>query len=157
VAAILKRLRQWRKFGDGALPKFHGFDQWGAQHAVRDQDNIGWCQLLLGRIAWKWSDSQQRCVDSLQKKNTGRRWAISVIQKALDVAWNMWEQRNDVKHNTLHPRQAAEVARIAAQQSQLLHRKGSAGLLSHDRPLLFSKTEAKLLKGTNLEMLQWIT
>jgi hypothetical protein len=155
VAAILKRLRQWRQFGDHALPKFQGFDQWGTQHAVREQDTIGWYQLLLGRIARKWSDSQQRYIDSLQKKNTGRRWAISVIQKALDVAWDMWEQRNDIKHNTLHPRRAAEVARIAA-QLQLLYRKGCAGLLPHDR-LLFSKPEAKLLKGSDLEMLQWIT
>jgi hypothetical protein len=28
--------------------------------------------------------------DSLHKKNTGRRWTISLIQKALDVvAWDM--------------------------------------------------------------------
>jgi hypothetical protein len=78
-----------------------------------------------------------------------------VIQKALDVAWDMWEQHNAIKHNTLHPRRAAEVARIAA-QLQLLYRKGSAGLLPHDR-LLFSKPEAKLLKGSDLEMMQWIT
>jgi hypothetical protein len=143
VAAILKRLRQWRQFGDRALAKFQGFDQWGTQHPVREQDTVGWYQLLLGRIARKRSDSQQRHIDSLQKKSTGRRWAISVIQKALDVAWDMWEQRNDIKHNTLHPRRAAEVARIAA-QLQLFYRKGSAGLLSHDR-LLFSKSEAKLL------------
>ena len=155
LAALIKRLRQWRKFGDHALPKFHGFDQWGTQHAVREQDNIGWYQLLLGRIALKWSDSQQRYIDSLQKRNTGRRWAISLIQKALEVAWDMWEQRNHIKHNTLHPRRAEEVARIKA-KLQMLYRKGSTGLLSQDR-LLFSKTKTKLLKGSPIEMLQWIT
>jgi hypothetical protein len=153
LAAIIKRLRQWRKVGDHALPKFHGFDQWGTQHAVREQDSIGWYQLLLGRIGRKWSDSQQRYIDSLHKKNTGRRWAISLIQKALDVAWDMWEQRNHIKHNTLHPRRAAEVARIKV-QLQLLYRKGNAGLLPQDR-LLFYKTEETLLEGKPVEMLQW--
>jgi hypothetical protein len=151
VAAILKRLRQWRQFGDGALPKFQHFDQWGAQHAVREQDTVGWHQLLLGRIARKWSDSQQRHIDSLQKKNTGRRWAISVIQRlsmlhrtcgsnamtsSTTLSIRVAQHSPSASHNTLHPRRAAEVARIAA-QLQLLHRKGSAGLLSHDR-LLFS-------------------
>ena len=68
LAAIMKRLRQWRRLGDRDLPKFRGFDQWGTQHAVREQDSIGWYQLLLGRIALKWSDSQQRYIDSLHKK-----------------------------------------------------------------------------------------
>jgi hypothetical protein len=35
----------------------------------------------------------------------GQRWAISLVQKALDVSWDVWEQRNDIKHNTLHPRE----------------------------------------------------
>jgi hypothetical protein len=62
------------------------YDRWGTQHAHREQDSI----------ALKWSDAQQGYIDSLQKKNTGCRWAISVIQKALDVSWDMWEQRNDI-------------------------------------------------------------
>jgi hypothetical protein len=86
---------------------------------------------MLGRIALKWSDSQQHHIESLRKKNNGRRWAVSVIQKALDVAWDMWEQRNDVKHDTPHPRKAAEVARIKV-ELQLLCRQGSKKLLSQE-------------------------
>jgi hypothetical protein len=67
----------------------------------------------------------------------------------------MWEQRNDIKHYTLHPRRAAEVAHIKV-QLQILYRKGKTGLFSQDR-LLFSKTEEKLLKGSPIEMLQWTT
>ena len=155
LKAIITRLKQWRKRGDHALPRFTGYDQWGTQHAVREQDSIGWYQLLLGRIAKKWSDAQQRYIDSLQKKNTGRRWAISLVQKALEVSWDMWEQRNDIKHNTLHPRRAAEVTRIKV-QLQLLFRKGCKQFLTQDR-LLFSKSEATLLKGSPIEMLQWST
>ena len=153
--AILKRLNQWRKYGDKDLPRFRDYDMWGTQHAVQEQDEIGWYQFLLGRFGRKWSDAQQRFIDSLQKKNTGRRWIISLIQKALDVAWDMWEQRNDVKHNTLHPRRAAEVLDIKV-QLQLLYRTGRKGFLTQDC-LLFSKSEATLLKGDPSDMLQWIT
>jgi hypothetical protein len=102
LKAIVTRLKQWRKRGDHALPRFARHDQWGTQHAAREQDGVGWCQLPLGRIAKKWSDAQQRHADSLQKKNAGQRWAISLVQKALEVSWDMWEQRNDIKHNTLN-------------------------------------------------------
>jgi hypothetical protein len=152
--AIIKRLQQWRKFGD-MLPRFTQFDQWGAQHAVKEHDKIGWCQFLLGQIANKWSGASQRFIDSLQKKNTGRRWAISLIQKALDVAWDMWTQRNDINNNSFHPRCAAEVLRIKV-HFQLLFRQGSKGFLAQDR-LLFFKTEQRLLQGTPIEMLQWIS
>jgi hypothetical protein len=152
---IIKRVQQWRKFGDHALPRCTDHNQWGSQHAVREQDKIGWYQFLLGRVGRKWSDAQQRYIDSLHKKNTGRRWTISLIPKALDVAWDMWEQRNNIKHNTLHLRAAAAVIDIKM-QLQLLFRKGMEGFLLQDK-LLFSKSEATLLKGEPKEMLQWIT
>ena len=155
LAAIMKRLRQCRRLGDHALPKFQGFDQWGTQHAVREQDGIGWYQLLHGRVALKWSDSQQRYIDSLQKKNTGRRWTISLIQKALDVAWDMWAQRNKIMHNTLHPRAAAKVAHIRV-QLQLLYWKGRACLLAQAGSSFVNRrpSSSKDLQST---MLQWTT
>jgi hypothetical protein len=76
--------------------------------------------------------------------------------KALEIAWDMWEQRNHVKHNALHPRAAAAVVDVKV-QLQFLHRKGHAGFLSQDR-LLFFKSETKLLKGEQAkQMLRWIT
>jgi hypothetical protein len=123
---------------------------------MREQDKLGWYQFLLGRVGRKWSDAQQRYIDSLHKKNTGRRWTISLIQKALDIAWDMLEQRNDIKHNTFHPRAAAAVLIDIKVQLQLLFRKGQEGFLSQDK-LLFSKSEGTLLKGEPNEMLQWTT
>ena len=152
--ALVTRLHQWRKYGDLALPKFTLADLWGAKQAVLSQDKIGWYGFLLGRHSKQWSDAQQRYLDSLHKRNTGRRWACSVILKALDVAWDMWEQRNDICHNTLHPRRAAEVLAIQA-EVRLLARQGPTDFLPIDR-LLFSKPEATLLKGSPSEMLQWI-
>ena len=135
--------------------QFTDFDRWGTQHTVAEQGKIGWHQFFLGCLGRKWSDAQQRYIDSLNQENTGRRWTITIIQKAIDMAWDMWEQRNDIKHNTLHLRAALAVLDIKV-KLQLLYRKGCNGFLSQDK-LLFSKSEVKLLKGVPTEMLQWIS
>jgi hypothetical protein len=91
------------------------------------------------------SDAQQHFINSLQKKNTGQHWAISLIQKALDVMWDTWTQRNDINNNSLHPRHTAEVFKIKV-QLQLLFRQGYEGFLRQDC-LLFSKPKHILLQG----------
>jgi hypothetical protein len=62
--AILTRVR---KHGERRrLPRFVLEDKWGA-NAVADQDKIGWCNFLIGRVSRNWSDSQQRFADSLRE------------------------------------------------------------------------------------------
>jgi hypothetical protein len=77
--AILLRVRQWRKYGIRPMPTFRSRDQWGTQHCVVDQDRIGWYNFLLGRMSKKWSDAQQRYINSLKRKHSGRRWTAAVI------------------------------------------------------------------------------
>jgi hypothetical protein len=93
----------------------------------------------------KWSDAQQRYLDFLHTKNTGQRCTISLIQKALDVAWDMWDQRNHIDNNTVHGLTAAVI-----DIQVLLHRKDNDGFLSQDI-LLFSHPK------TSCEKLQWIS
>jgi hypothetical protein len=90
----------------------------------------------------------------MRRKNSGPRWTASVIQKALDIAWDMWEQRNNIYNNTMHPRRAGTTEEIRAQLPELYH-CGSHSLLPIDRHL-FSKPEATLLRGEPNLMLQWI-
>jgi hypothetical protein len=154
ITAIMTTIRQWQKYGDDHLPRLWQRDIYGAHHAVGSQDKIGWYKFLLGRMSKKWSDSQQRYIRSMRRKNSGRRWTASVIQKALDIAWDMWEQRNDINQNTMHPRRAANMEEIKAQLRESYH-CGRNSLLPID-PYLFSKAEASLLMGEPNLMLQWI-
>jgi hypothetical protein len=66
----------------------------------------------------------------------------------------MWEQRNDVNQNTMHPRRAVAVEEIKA-QIRILYQRGSDSLLPIDRHL-FSKSVATLQLGEPNLMLQWI-
>jgi hypothetical protein len=67
ITLIIKRLRQWQTHGDHALPRFPSWDRWHRHKAVLEQHSIGWYQFLLRRM------------DTLQKCNTGRRWAVSHV------------------------------------------------------------------------------
>lgn len=78
---VLDTAPQWWKFADGLLPCFTDFDMWGTQHAVKEQDKLGSSyQFILGRFRRKWSAALQPYINSLQKKKTGQRWAISLFQ-----------------------------------------------------------------------------
>jgi hypothetical protein len=66
-------------------------------------------EAFADTIAVNWSDAQQHLIPSLQKQNTtGQRWVTSLIQKALDVAWDRWQQRNEMHNHTLHPWRTVE-------------------------------------------------
>jgi hypothetical protein len=154
ITAIMTRIRQWRKYGDNHLPRLRQRDLYGSHHATDEQDKIGWCNFLLGRMSKKGSDSQQKYIDSLKRKNSGRRWTSSIIQKALDIAWDMWEQRNNINNNSMHPRRAADMEKIKAKLRDL-YAKGYLHLLQIDHHL-FSKSVETLQLGEPHLMLQWI-
>jgi hypothetical protein len=66
-------------------------------------------EAFADTIAVTRSDTQQHLLPSSPKKNTsGQQWVTSLVQKALDVAWDKWQQRNDSHNHTLHPWRTAE-------------------------------------------------
>jgi hypothetical protein len=131
ITAIMTRIQQWQNHGDNHLPPLCQWDIYGSHHAAESQDKIGWYNFLLGRMSKKWAGSQQRYIDSMKRKNSGRRWTALVIQKALDIAWDMWEQRNDINQNTMHPRWVTDVEEIKA-QLQASYQCGRNSLLPID-------------------------
>lgn len=162
AAAIGKRIRQWRKHStediiDQAtpLPRYYRNDEFGTKEAVMEQDKIGWYNLLLGRLSTKWMDAQQKYLESLGKRTTGRRWTIAIISKLWDIAWDMWQHRNHIIHNTLHPKKQLEME-LLGQQVNELYEQGSTELLNRDRTL-FQKSLTTLLKGNGNEQEQWVT
>ena len=162
LSALGTRIRQWRKHSRGQapdqatrLPRYHSHDEWGIQAAVTAQDKIGWYNLLLGRMSHKWSDAQQKYLESLGKRTTGRRWTIAIISKLWDITWDMWQHRNHIKHNTLHPQKQLVMNSIALRIDDL-YEQGPARLLPRDKSL-FQKPPETLKQGTFIEQEQWIT
>jgi len=71
--------------------------------AVTLQDSIGWQQFINGQVGYRWKGIQQEYLEFLSRRNTGKKWVRELIKKLWGVAWDMWEHRNDILHNTLTP------------------------------------------------------
>jgi hypothetical protein len=151
---ILRRLVHWRKHQHRHIPDVSSSDVLGVHAAVRDQDVIGWYNVLLGRLSKRWADAQQRYLETLNKRNTGRRWTIAILAKIWDISWDMWEQRNGIAHGTLHPRRLAQL-QVLKEQVTSIFEEGSNDLLPRDRRL-FDKGIDTLLEGSDSEMQQWM-
>jgi hypothetical protein len=163
ISVIGKRIRQWRKLSksdivDHATPfrRCYRNDKFGTKAAVAEQDKIGWYNMLLGRLSTKWMDAQQKYLESIGKRTTGKRWTIPIISRLWDIAWDMWQHRNHVIHNTLHPKQQLEMELLGLQVNEW-YEQGPEELLMRDRNL-FQKSVETLLKGTgNEQEHQWVT
>ena len=152
---VLQRILFWRKWQHHIAPNSPQPDLFGVHEAVKDQDRIGWYNFLLGRLSTKWSDAQERYLQSLKKRNSGRRWTIAVLDKTWDISWDMWEQRNGIAHNTLHPRRLAKLLELQ-NEVRTLFGEGNEDLLPRDRRL-FDKGIDTLLQGSEIELKQWST
>jgi hypothetical protein len=100
---ILRNLHNWREGGPTYYPQ--DGHQWPYVHqAIHDQEQIGWGLMLEGCLSQHWKAVQDEYYVWLDRRNTGRRWAELVIAKLIDVAWDMWEQRNQIRHAPGNPR-----------------------------------------------------
>lgn len=149
--ALITRLRQWKGLTrhNPTWTTLHGL-----RHAVGNQDAIGWYNFLMGRISIEWKAVQQRYYDWLGKRNTGRKWAVALIQKIFEVSWDMWDHRNDVRLNTLTP---AKARRILVLNSLVLdeYARGSTGMIARDQHWL-AKPQATILAYDFERKEQWV-
>jgi hypothetical protein len=112
----------------------------GLQDVVQKQDAIGWQSLLEGRPALGWSLLQDRYLQKINSRRSGLRWLIALIQKLWDIAWDMWDNRNKVLHDTEN-----SVARdLQIQQITDQFAFGTAGLPSEARALFGGGIQALL-------------
>ena len=127
----------------------------GLREAASEQDDIGWCNFLLGRLSKQWSDAQARHLESVQSHSLGRRWTIAILEKLWDTSWDTWECRNGTAHDPLHHWRVAHLHEMQRQVKGIFE-EGSEGLLPRDKRL-FSKGVERLTDGTKTDMRQWIT
>jgi hypothetical protein len=54
---------------------------------------------------------------------------MAIIDKVWNISWDMWEHRNHIKHNTMHPRKLAALENIKEQLQNIYN------TLHYDSPL----------------------
>ncbi len=93
--AILLQLDSWRTGQDTRhFSPFHLHD------AIQSQQRIGWQSFFEGWLVLEWEGIQQAFYNSLHSRCTGKRWVVSIINKLWNIAWDMWDHRNGIPHET---------------------------------------------------------
>jgi hypothetical protein len=64
------------------------------------QDEIVWDKFMFGNISVLWQEIQAQGFREIGKQNSGLRWTSALIQKIWQVAWDQWEHRNAILHNS---------------------------------------------------------
>jgi hypothetical protein len=122
--------------------------------AVELQDNIGWYPFVTGQLGYLWKGIQQEYLEFLGRRNTGRKWVRELIKKLWGVAWDMWEHRNGILHDTITPAKLRKIAytNIGIQEE---FDTGIEGLLPRD--IHWVSQPIAIVLRYNLEMKeQWL-
>ena len=76
------------------------FDFEACEDVFVSQQKIGWRQLMGGCLSVEWARAQQAYYQWRDIRRTGKRWAVALIRKLWEIAWDLWSDRNDALHQT---------------------------------------------------------
>jgi hypothetical protein len=54
--------------------------------------------LLEGWVHQDWQSIQQKYYSNLGSQRTGKCWVIALLKKSWDIAWDLWQHRNQILH-----------------------------------------------------------
>jgi len=94
---ICDRLSAWRS---NSLPSVEVTGFLGLRGTVEAQDRVGWRALLEGLPVPGWAEVQHRFYLWMGIRKTGERWVVALIHKVWEVAWDLWDHRNRVLHDS---------------------------------------------------------
>ena len=116
---------------------------WPLEDAVQLQDLVGGQALLEGCLVPEWTCVQQSYYIWQDSRKTGRRWITSLITKLWNVAWDQWDHRRRVLHDS-----DSYVTREQAEHMELQIRReketGPQTLPDEDRRLFAGSLESLL-------------
>jgi hypothetical protein len=82
---IIRRLTKWRSLIPFSV--VHMIRP-GLLQAIKAQDSFGWLAFFEGCIA-VWAGVQEAHFIWLGRRNTGKRWATSLVVKLWEIAWDL--------------------------------------------------------------------
>ena len=64
-----------------------------------EQHQIGWRPFFGGFHSHKWGEIQHQHYVEIGSMKNGKRWHVQLAKKMMEIAWDMWEHRNGIKHS----------------------------------------------------------
>jgi hypothetical protein len=150
-AAVLEHLRGWRS-SNRVIPSQQALY---LQQVIQQQNMLGWQLFFEGWLLQDWAGIQQLYYNMIKSRRTGKRWAVSIINKMWNIAWDLWEHRNGVLHDQPNATMTAN-EHIVNQRIRLTygnHRQIS--LPKEDRHLLSLSLKQLLSKSLTYKS-EWI-
>jgi hypothetical protein len=144
---ILSRLNDWRN----NRPFTQHQCTPALQAALDKQDQIGWWNFLLGRVAIDFATLQTQHYQEQGRRRTGRTWLSALIKQLWDVSFTMWEHRNHILHGDMTPRKLQQF-RILQTQAQEQFHIGTGTLLPEDHHWLQDKESVLALDLPSLQL-----
>jgi len=90
---------------------------------IDDQKAIGWHGLVDGWLALSWRLEQEWYWAQICTQKLSKQWTLELIKKLLDVAWDLWGQRNEALHS--EPENQSILESQVNDQIQIVYEMGS--------------------------------
>ena len=77
-----------------------------------DQDSIGWCNMTNGFISKKWRTIQRAHLKEMGSMKSPDLWTARFQRRIWEIAWRMWQHRNDFLHSdgrTIHFQESSAI------------------------------------------------
>jgi hypothetical protein len=126
------------------------------QDLLHDQQTIGWRRFFEGWFAYSWAEMQQRYYNLLRSSRTGRRWASAIVLKLWNIAWDMWEHRNGILHETENLVTRAMQTQLNAKVTRI-YLNLSSQLLWHNDCHLVNLPLQELIRKDNNYKATWLS
>jgi len=67
---------------------------------INDQESIGRQFIWDGWLSMEWRQYQDQVWKQAWSRQSSKHWASEIIKKLWNIAWDMWEQRNEACHES---------------------------------------------------------
>ncbi len=100
-----------------------------------------------------WRLEQEQYWNHIRTRKSSKRWTSELIKKLWDVAWDLWDQRNEALHNTTESRDILNS--YADDQIKNVYQQGSTTLPRDALHLIREPLEVQLTKSLATKQL-WL-
>jgi hypothetical protein len=122
---------------------------------LQAQETIGAQQFFEGWIHKEWEILQHHYYQSIDSRRSSKRWTIALITKLWEVAWDLWDFRNDVFHHNRNLATEDDISALDSQVKQLSYKLSITGLPAKDQHLV-DISLPRLLAFPRLQKVEWL-
>jgi hypothetical protein len=150
TSAILYYLQTWR--ADSLLQPLQNDT---TVYLLGLQDSIGSRQFFEGWLHSEWELLQEKYYKEINSRCSAKRWTIAVITRMWEIAWDIWEYRNEVLHKENNYSTTEDAEAIDLRVKTLWDTLYITGLLPKDLHLA-NITLTRLLQFPKHQKKEWL-